>query len=236
MYGEGYDWTPLYSVRSGQMVGALPVGIETKGDNDAPYWPTQNCWTYKEVWTQPVGEWIWLMRDLNGPAVVRGIADKDSHQPVEFRDLHSGFTKTAISNEGAFRVLLPQGHYTVRQGTTRTTLTALSGGTYDVDLRRDKAIDYTVTTETEAPGDILLRVTVRGTGSHTFSIRADNIELREAAQRFVTLTSGNASELVWHAHITSPETPWVAVIIADDAINNRRELTGTTLLKSASGN
>ena len=27
MYGEGYDWTPLYSVRSGQMVGALPVGI-----------------------------------------------------------------------------------------------------------------------------------------------------------------------------------------------------------------
>src|ERR1700751_4514824 len=24
MYGEGYDWTPLYSVRSGQMVGALP--------------------------------------------------------------------------------------------------------------------------------------------------------------------------------------------------------------------
>jgi hypothetical protein len=30
MYGEGYDWTPLYSVRSGQMVGALPVGIETK--------------------------------------------------------------------------------------------------------------------------------------------------------------------------------------------------------------
>ena len=31
MYGEGYDWTPLYSVRSGQMVGALPVGIETPG-------------------------------------------------------------------------------------------------------------------------------------------------------------------------------------------------------------
>jgi hypothetical protein len=118
----------------------------------------------------------------------------------------------------------------------RTTLTALSGGTYDVDLRRDRAIDYTVTMETGAPGDILLRVAARGTGSHTFSIRADNIELKEAAQRIVTLGSGNASELVWHAHITSPETPWVAVIIADNAINNRRELTGTAPLKSASGN
>ena len=31
MYGEGYDWTPLYSVRSGPMVGALPVGIRNQG-------------------------------------------------------------------------------------------------------------------------------------------------------------------------------------------------------------
>jgi len=30
------------------MVGALPVGIETKGMDDAPYWPTQICWTYKK--------------------------------------------------------------------------------------------------------------------------------------------------------------------------------------------
>jgi hypothetical protein len=72
MYGEGYDWTPLYSIRSGQMVGALPVGIETRGMADAPYWPNQICWTYKEVWTQPAGEWIWLMSDLSGPGIVRG--------------------------------------------------------------------------------------------------------------------------------------------------------------------
>jgi glucose/arabinose dehydrogenase len=183
-----------------------------------------------------VGEWIWLMRDLNGPAVVRGVADKDSHQPVEFRGLHSGFTKAVTSNDGAFRVLLPQGEYTVRQGTTRTTLTALSGGTYDVDLRRGKAIDYTATTETEASGDILLRVTARGTGQHTFSIRADNLELREAVQRIVTLSSGNARELIWHAHIISPETPWVTVIVPDHALDHRRELTGTTPLKSAPGN
>ena len=81
MYGEGYDWTPLYSVRSGQMVGALPVGIETKGFADAPYWPSQICWTYKEVWTQPVGQWIWLMEDISVPATVRGTANPASHEP-----------------------------------------------------------------------------------------------------------------------------------------------------------
>jgi Glycosyl hydrolase family 9 len=147
MYGEGYDWTPLYSVRSGQMVGALPVGIETKGDNDAPYWPTQNCWTYKEVWSQPAGEWIWLMRDLNGPAVVRVFTDSDSHEPIEFRNEHTGFTKFAKPTSGAIRVLLSEGQYSVRQGITRTTITALSGGSYDIDLRRDKAVDFTVSTE-----------------------------------------------------------------------------------------
>ncbi len=31
MYGEGYDWTPLYSVRSGQMVGALPSRNRNQG-------------------------------------------------------------------------------------------------------------------------------------------------------------------------------------------------------------
>ena len=51
-------------------MGALPVGIETKGIDDAPYWPTQICWTYKEVWTQPVGQWIWLMQDIAVPASV----------------------------------------------------------------------------------------------------------------------------------------------------------------------
>ena len=90
MYGEGYDWTPLYSVRSGQIVGALPVGIETKGTADAPYWPNQICWTYKEVWTQPVGEWIWLMNDLSGPAVVRGMVDTNGTSHVRFVNRATG--------------------------------------------------------------------------------------------------------------------------------------------------
>ncbi|HEY4046536.1 MAG TPA: glycoside hydrolase family 9 protein, partial [Acidobacteriaceae bacterium] len=207
MYGEGYDWTPLYSVRSGQMVGALPVGIETRGDNDAPYWPTQICWTYKEVWTQPVGEWIWLMRDLNGPAVVGGIADNDKHELVKFRDQRTGLTKAVNpdARDGTFRVLLPQGNYAVLQGATRTTLTALPGGAYDIELRREKAFDFKVTTEREDSGDIVLRVSVRGAGRHVFSIRADNLEIEDTNKQTIEMKSEDAREVIWHAHITSPE-------------------------------
>jgi hypothetical protein len=173
------------------------------------------------------------MQDLNGPAVVRGIVD--GRQPVEFRDSRSDFTRTVTPHDGGFRVLLPQGQYAVRQGTTRTTITALSGGSYNIDLRRDKAIDYVVTTETGASGDIVLRITARGTGQHTFSIRADNLDLKDAAGRTMTFPSDSGGELEWHAHIHSADTPWVAVIVADNTISNRRELTGTAPLQSTPG-
>ena len=233
LYGEGYDWTPLYSVRSGQMEGALPVGIETRGDSDAPYWPTQICWTYKEVWTQPAGEWIWLMQDLNGPAVVHGIVDKNNHEAVEFRDQHTGFTKIAVRDpfDGTFRVLLPQGNYAVRQGATRTRLTALSGGSYNIELRRDKVFDFKVTTEARSSGDVAIRVSARGAGRHLFSLRSDNLVVQDEEHQTVELKPEHSREVIWHAHIASAETPWVAVVIPDDRLSDRMEVTGTTTLQ-----
>ena len=32
MYGEGYDWAQQYSVSSGDFVGSLPVGMQSRGD------------------------------------------------------------------------------------------------------------------------------------------------------------------------------------------------------------
>ncbi len=81
MYGEGYDYPPQYTPMSGDMAGALPVGIETRLDNDVPYWPPANCYNYKEVWVQPVARWIYIMADLFGPSVVTGYVVPDG-KPV----------------------------------------------------------------------------------------------------------------------------------------------------------
>ncbi|HEX2974243.1 MAG TPA: glycoside hydrolase family 9 protein, partial [Tepidisphaeraceae bacterium] len=64
MYGEGYDYAPQYTAASGDMVGSLPVGIQTKYDFDVPYWPVTNCWNYKEVWVHPSSRWLFTMADL----------------------------------------------------------------------------------------------------------------------------------------------------------------------------
>jgi hypothetical protein len=228
MYGEGYDWTPLYSVRSGQMVGALPVGIETKEYNDAPYWPTQICWTYKEVWTQPVGEWIWLMQDLHGAPVIEGDGNAKSQEPIQFRDEKTGrITPVSVSPaSGKFRVQLPQGTYDVQQGGAHTTLIALSGGTYHVDLREDHAFDFEVSAEPAKGNAVKLHIHAKGAGVHTLEIRTSNIDFSEPGMQKIELRPGHDAEILQEGRILTSGTPWVIVVIPDGALNLHRELTG----------
>ena len=61
MYGEGYNYHPLYVAFSKQMVGALPVGIKTSGDEDLPYWPTYNNAVFKEIWGHTTVTYLWVL-------------------------------------------------------------------------------------------------------------------------------------------------------------------------------
>jgi hypothetical protein len=230
MYGEGYDWTPLYSVRSGQMVGALPVGIETKGYDDAPYWPTQICWTYKEVWTAPVGQWIWLMQDISVPATIRGITDPATHDAIEFREEREGqLIHVPASSDGEFKTRLPQGHYDVHHGSAHTSMTVLPGGMYSLDLRLQHFLDFKVTYQSVPNNDIIVRLEASGEGDHAFSIRSENLVLSDSAVQKVHLTAGSNKEVLWRAHVVSPEAPWVAVVVPDGELNERAEVTGASM-------
>ena len=229
MYGEGYDWTPLYSVRSGQMVGALPVGIETKGYNDAPYWPTQICWTYKEVWTAPVGQWIWLMDDLSVPATVRGLIDPANREPIEFREEQSGQSISVPSPAGSeFSARVPAGRYLVQHGSDHTSLTVLPGTTYSLDLRTNHILDFKVSFNATEHNEIVIRTVANGAGDHVFSIRSDNLVLSGATTQNVHLSAGTQKEIVWHARVISTDTPWVALVIPDGELSKRAEVTGVS--------
>ncbi|HEU5351585.1 MAG TPA: glycoside hydrolase family 9 protein [Terracidiphilus sp.] len=228
MYGEGYDWTPLYSVRSGQMVGAIPVGIETKGNADVPYWPNQICWTYKEVWTQPAGEWIWLMRDLSGPAVLNGVVDPGSTGNVTLvnTDTHTSLY-LPIAADGKFRAAIPQGRYLATYGDAHTAFAALAGGARSIDLRRRHAVTFAASSVSAAPESITLRAIVNGAGRHTLSVRADNLELSSPEPVSFDLKSQGRRVIVWHARILDKSTPWVAVVLLDGSLDGHAELSGT---------
>lgn len=64
MFGEGHDYAAQYTAMSGDMVGSLPVGVQTREDFDQPYWPPANCYNYKEVWVHPSSRWLWITEDV----------------------------------------------------------------------------------------------------------------------------------------------------------------------------
>jgi hypothetical protein len=64
MYGEGHDYAQQYSVSSGDFVGTLPVGMQSRDTTDLPYWPSQNMYVYKEVWVHSSNRWLSLMEQL----------------------------------------------------------------------------------------------------------------------------------------------------------------------------
>lgn len=64
MFGEGHNYQQEYSTSSGDMIGELPVGIETKGNKDVPYWPQFNNATYKEVWIVSATKWLSTVSEL----------------------------------------------------------------------------------------------------------------------------------------------------------------------------
>lgn len=64
IYGEGSNYGQQYTALLGETVGEMPVGVQTRYDEDLPYWPQANIATYREIWTTPPGRWLWIIADL----------------------------------------------------------------------------------------------------------------------------------------------------------------------------
>lgn len=64
IYGEGSNYAQQYGALAGEMVGEIPVGIQTKENQDIPFWPMACNATYKEVWTTSASRWLWVLADV----------------------------------------------------------------------------------------------------------------------------------------------------------------------------
>lgn len=64
IYGEGHRYPSLDNFSSGEIIGAMPVGIRSYGSTDQPYWPLTNNACYKEVWLTTAGKWMSVVAEL----------------------------------------------------------------------------------------------------------------------------------------------------------------------------
>jgi hypothetical protein len=167
MYGEGYDFPPIYTPSSGDIVGGLPVGIQTRGDSDIPYWPVQNTWTYKEIWIHPVNQWLGLMRETESLA---------------------GILFSSRKAEKPFSIELSE--------------------------------------NTSPKGDVTITATLQGNGTHSFDIRSNNLKIKSTLKK-TDLVPGRKITIRWQAETLNPDEPWVAVIVCDNDLNDRIEVSGS---------
>lgn len=64
IWGEGSNYPQLYTALPGETVGAIPVGMQSKFNEDTPYWPQFNTATYKEIWGASAARWLSLISEF----------------------------------------------------------------------------------------------------------------------------------------------------------------------------
>ncbi|MGM9736985.1 MAG: ThuA domain-containing protein [Candidatus Cryptobacteroides sp.] len=64
IYGDGWNYPQMNSFSSGEIIGELPVGIQSFSEADEPSWPQVNNACYKEVWVTVAGKWLSLFSEF----------------------------------------------------------------------------------------------------------------------------------------------------------------------------
>jgi len=210
------------------MVGGLPVGIQTRGVKDEPYWPVQSMWTYKEIWGHPVTNWIWLLSAIGGPAVVSGRADSAvcfTELPPRREPAVTAGRETVVTPDanGIFSAHLPEGRYRNTSANVTVEQELLPGSDYTFDLRPDSAFSFTV--RQSISGRVaILRLVLRGNGRHRIEVRGDGVDFGDT-EKTAELRAGSETTVEFRGRLV-PGEPWVAVVAADGDWVHGKEVVG----------
>ena len=217
MYGAGYDYQPLFAYCTRNLVGALPVGMDSR--NDSPYWPAENRATYKEMWVVPVSRMLFSLASMAMPAQISGVAAADT----ELREARTGAVIHLAA--GKFTRTVPPGEYTISSGNTTSHLSLLAGGRYEVsDLNHP--IDMVLNASAPKNNEVRIEARLRGEGSHKIELRTFN-GVTDVSSASVKLTPGREETVTWKLKVVAAEKPWAVVAIPDSNMSARQELSGT---------
>ncbi|MBN1899986.1 glycoside hydrolase family 9 protein [Candidatus Sumerlaeota bacterium] len=217
MYGEGYDYPPLYAYNPGDIVGSLPVGVDCVR-NDEPFWSASNHSTFKEIWIVPVNRFLWNALYLTMPAIVQGeLANAESGSIVFSNKKTSEHIKIDADASGKFEAFAAAGEYEIKFGSASRNLTILSGMRYHLALNPEKNIHFiaSVKSANAEKNLVQIRVIAEGRGRHDLSLRIFNGKTLDP-ERELNLKAEEKTEIVWDVSITNPKIPWVAVVIPDN--------------------
>jgi hypothetical protein len=218
IYGEGYDFQPHFAYCLRDLVGALPVGMDSRA-NDEPWWPAQNNATYKEIWVVPMSRFLWSLAYTAVPARVTG----DAPAEATFTELHTG---AQFRVSGRFAVNLPPGAYTLECGTIHRKLELIAGACYDLQLDPADWVEIGPCSATRGEsGHIRIEAAVRGAGEHELELRLFNCTT-DAPRRQMSLGEACEQTVAWDLQIECAQKPWAGVVVPDGDACAGREVYG----------
>jgi hypothetical protein len=223
MWGQGYDFSPLYTPSSGNLVGGLPVGIQTDENKDVPFWPAQSLYNYKEVWSNPDARWLWLTEEVTLPSSIEIKGDITKDLQIKIVEKTSGETKdiTALKGEKCPVINLPEGNYKAQYNGMEKEFILLPGENFTLDT--SNPFTFSVSQESVALGKVRISISAQGKGKVQFDMRGWNIQLGKKIQNSVVLED-KPVRLVWEATVMDSKKPWVAVIIPDGKVSEGKEI------------
>jgi hypothetical protein len=227
MYGEGYDYAPLYGPNPGDIVGALPVGMDCM-HGDTPYWDGCNIWTYKEIWVLPVNRFLWTAAYLGMPGLVKGAIKNAVADSIQISD--SKKIKTfgvPVSADQTFAANLAPGEYSITFEDYQRVLRVVQGSQYQVTLDPLNRLDLGMAIIGQNTGvkSVTASISAKGTGTHELDIRIFNGRVSEP---LITINLGNGNEVksTIKIEVIDPSVPWVVVAVPDHDLTLKEELTG----------
>jgi hypothetical protein len=228
MYGEGHNFAPLFVYCLKDVVGALPVGMDSMS-GDRPYWPGANTEaTYKEVWVEPVSRFLGTVACCGLPALVQGEAAARV-KSLEFYEQRTGARRTIdVNPDGSFRALLEGGQWLISGGGGQWSLRRVVAGQVvrlKCDPQRSVMLEPLATDIDREAKTVEIAMMAQGSGDHELSLRTFNGRATEAVKQ-ISLGNSGAVSVRWTVRVDRPDLPWVVTVMADDDPAPQGELHG----------
>ncbi len=217
LYGVGYDYWQNFTCNNINFVGGLGLGMNSY-EADAPAWPNNAVFPYKEQWSYSSGRMIINLAHIATPARIQGKAAS----AIELREVRTGHSERIAA--GAFDLVLPPGSYLAVCQEFEWNLDLLGGRTYQLSFDPASAVKLQLDAS-EADGVVTVHAKLYGMGVHQIELKLFNLAGGETSKQ-VSLTKGKEMDLLWSLQVIDRNKPWIAVAIPASAPDCRKEVFG----------
>jgi len=131
------------------------------------------------------------------------------------------------NNDGSFSTIVKPGEYCIKTGDISRDIVLLNGCNYTLNLNTEHYFtsELSVDSNSNEKNIVGIKLELKGKGKHKYKVLLNNCT-SSVTEQSIELISNNSNVIEWKISVTNPSKPWIAVVIPNDDINQKIEVTG----------